>query len=123
MMIDDYNLHIGGVDKRVVFHLLDLSIVNSSIIYNTVAEKSLTQLDFRLSLVASPLEGHKRPADRRHVLPTRVLPVRLSKRLFPKPIRKETSSGNRPQCKVCSARRKKGPRLNFSVKSIKHHYA
>ena len=33
------------------------------ILYNTVAGKSLTQLDFSLSLVASLLEGYKRPVD------------------------------------------------------------
>ena len=87
VMIDDYNLHMGGVDKcdqlvlyyrysnrsrkwwkRVFFHLLDLAIVNTSILYNTVAEKSLTQLDFCLSIVASLLEVHKCLVDRRHVL-------------------------------------------------------
>ena len=139
--IDDYNLHMGGVDKsdqlvlyygyshrsrkwwkRIFFHLLDLSIVNASILYNTVAEKSLNQLDFRLSLVASLLEGHKRLVDRRHVAPTRVLPMRLSERAFPEPIRKETPSGGRPQCEVCRARRKKDLRHNFNVKSAKHHY-
>ena len=66
-----------------------------------MAEKSLTQLDFHLSLVASLLEGHKHPADRRHVAPIRVLPTRLSERAFPEPIRKETPSGGCPQCEVC----------------------
>ena len=33
------------------------------ILYNTVAGKSLTQLDFSLSLVASLLEGYKHPVD------------------------------------------------------------
>ena len=116
-MIDDYNLHMGGVDKsyqlvlyygyshrsqkwwkRVFFHLLDLAIVNASILYNTVAEKSLTQLDFHLSLVASLLEGNKHLVDRRHVAPTGVLAMRLSDHAFPEPIRKETPSGGRPQC-------------------------
>ena len=69
-MIDDYNLRMGGVDKsvqlvlyygyfhrsrkwwkRVFFHLLDLSIVNASILYNTLAKKSLTQLDVCRSLI------------------------------------------------------------------------
>ena len=138
VMIDDYNLHMGGVDKsdqlvlyygyshrsqkwwkRVFFHLLDLAIVNASILYNTVAEKSLTQLDFRLSIVASLLEGHKRLVDRRHVAPTRVLPMRLSERAFPEPIRKETPSGGRPQCEVCRARRKKRSQTQFQCKICK----
>ena len=125
-MINDYNLHKGGADKsdqlvlyygyshrswklwtRVFFHLLDLSIVNASILYNTVAEKSPTQLDFRLSLVASLLEGHKCPTDRRHVASTRVLPMRLSDQAFPEPIREETLSGGHPPFEVCWARRKK----------------
>ena len=51
-------------------------------------EKTLTQLDFRLSLVASLLEGHKRLVDRRHVAPTKVLPMRLSEKTFPEPVRR-----------------------------------
>ena len=73
----------------------------ASCIINTMAEKSLTQLDFHFSLVASLLEGHKHPADRRHVAPIRVLPMRLSEQAFPEPIRKETPSGGCPQCEVC----------------------
>ena len=120
VMINDYNLPMGGVDKsdqlvlyyryshrsrkwlkRVFCHLLYLAIVNASILYNSVAEKSLTQLDFCLSLVASLLEGHKRLVDRRHVEPTRVLPMRPSKRAFSEPIRKETPSRGHPQCEFC----------------------
>ena len=66
-----------------------------------MAEKSLTQLDFCLSLVASLLEGHKCPTDRRHVATTRVLPMRLSNQAFPEPIREETPSGGHPPCEVC----------------------
>ena len=105
-----------------MFHLLHLAIVNASILYNTVSEKTLTQLDFHLSLVASLLEGHKHLVDRRHVAPTRVVPMRLSEKTLTEPVRKETPSGGRPQCEVCQAKRKKDPRHNFSVKSAKHHY-
>ena len=56
-IIDDYNQHMGGVDqsdqlvmyygyahrqtkwwKRVLFHLVDLSLVNASILYNSVRQ-------------------------------------------------------------------------------------
>ena len=58
--IEDYNTHMGGVNKcdqlllyyiyahrsckwwkKVFFHLLDVSIVNANILYNIVAEKPL----------------------------------------------------------------------------------
>ena len=102
--------------KRVFFHLLHLAIVNASILYNTVSEKTLTQLDFRLSLVASLLEGHKHLVDRRHVAPTRVVPMRLGEKTLTEPVRKETSSGGRPQCE---ARRKKRSKTQFQCKICK----
>ena len=44
--------------KRVFFHLFDLSIVNANILlYNSVARKPMTQLDFRLALILALLEG------------------------------------------------------------------
>ena len=80
-VIDDYNQHMGGVDqsdqlvmyygyahrqtkwwKRVLFHLVDLSLVNASILYNSVNEKKLTQMEFRIEVAKGLLKGYtKRP--------------------------------------------------------------
>ena len=71
--------------------MLDLAIVNANILYNQVSSRPLNQLDFRIQIAAALLEGHTSPLDRRHVAPTRELPLRLSERAFPEPIPKETS--------------------------------
>ena len=137
-VIEDYNTHMGGVDKcdqlvlyygyahrsrkwwkKVFFHLLDVSIVNANILYNMIAEKPLPQLDFRLSLVAGLLDGHKRPVDRRHIAPTTILPMRLSECGFPEPIPKDTPYGGRPQCEVCKAKEKKDHKHSTNVTFVK----
>ena len=71
--------------KRCFFHLLDLSLVNSHILYKAVTSSRITQLDFRLSVAKSLLEGLERPRQRHHE-PSPQLPVRLTERAFPEPI-------------------------------------
>ena len=85
--------------KRCFFHLLDLSLVNSHILYKAVTSSRITQLDFRLSVAKSLLEGLERPRQRHHE-PSPQLPVRLTERAFPEPI----PGGKRADCKVCSVR-------------------
>ena len=136
IMIHSYNQHMGGVDKsdqlilyygfphrsikwwkRVFFHLLDLSVVNASILYNIASPKPLSQLEFRLALVAGLLKNH-RPAhiDRRHLVPTSQLPLRLTERAFPEPIPTDTPYGGRPQCEVCRAKKIKRSQTQYRCK-------
>ena len=39
--------------KRVFFHMLDLALVNSSILYKAVTSSKITQLQFRLAVAKS----------------------------------------------------------------------
>ena len=124
VMVDSYNQYMGGVDKadqlilyygfphhstkwwkRVFFHMIDLAIVNANILYNQVSPKPLNQLDFRIEIASGLLHGHiSPPLDRRHIAPTRELPLRLTERPFPEPVPKETPYGGRPQCEVCRSK-------------------
>ena len=85
--------------NRCFFHLLDLSLVNSHILYKAATSSRMTQLDFRLSIAKSLLEGLECPCQHHHE-PSPQLPVRLTERAFPEPI----PGGKRADCKVCSVR-------------------
>ena len=71
--------------KRVFFHLLDVTLVNSHILYKVATQKKMTQLDFRLSVAKSLTEGLERPHHRHHP-PAPQLPLRLTERAFPEPL-------------------------------------
>ena len=124
-VVEDYNQNMGGVDKsdqfvlyygfahrtrkwyrRVFFHMLDLSIVNAYILYMKIStsERKMTQLDFRISVARSLMDGHVRTP-----LHTRKpeLPLRLTERPFIEPIPKTTEHGGRPNCHVCSKKKRK----------------
>ena len=95
-MIDEYNKHMGGVDlsdqlvlyygyshrqikwwKRVFFHLIDLALVNSNIMYNSVNKQQLTQMEFRIAVAKGLLEGHtQQQAQHCNIAPQ--LPTRLT---------------------------------------------
>ena len=86
--------------KRVFFHLLDLALVNSYILYKAVTKsKKIKQLQFRVSVAKSLTEGLERPHHRHHP-PELDLPIWLTERAFPEPI----PDGKRADCKVCSVR-------------------
>ena len=86
--------------KRVFFHLLDVALVNSYILYKTAnASSKMTQLNFRLSVAKSLVEGLQHPHHRHHP-PAPELPIRLTERAFPEPI----PGAKRADCKVCSVR-------------------
>ena len=82
------------------FHLLDVALVNSHILYKEAYSSNITQLDSCLAVAKSLLEGLTRPSHRRHQSAPE-LPLRLTKRAFPEPV----PGGKRPDCKVCSNRR------------------
>ena len=105
IMIINYNLRKWW--KRVFYHLLDLSIVNANILYNELSGTPINQLDFRVSIISSLLEGHTLNLPQRHYAPTRELPTRLSERPFPIKIVADTPHGGRPQCEVCRSRGKR----------------
>ena len=69
--------------KRVMFHLLDLSLVNANILYNSVSTKPLTHMEFRLAVATSLLEGHTPTTHHHFAAPSRDLPLRLTERPFP----------------------------------------
>ena len=71
--------------KRVFFHLLDLTLVNSHILYKAATSSRMTQLGFRLSVAKSLIEGLERPSHRHHAAAPE-LPLCLTERAFPKPI-------------------------------------
>ena len=86
--------------KRVFFHLLDVALVNSYVLYKaTTGSNKMTQLKFRLSVAKSLIEGLQRPRHRHHS-PAPELPLRLTERAFPEPI----PGAKRADCKVCSVR-------------------
>ena len=74
---------LGQRDGReVFFHLIDVSMTNAMVLYNRSSTKKLLQLDFRLSVISSLLEGHTPREDKRHYNPQRQLPLRLTARPF-----------------------------------------
>ncbi|KAL5515954.1 hypothetical protein EMCRGX_G001206 [Ephydatia muelleri] len=114
-VVHEYNQHMGGVDqsdqllmyygyshrqvkwwKRVFFHLLDLSIVNASVLYNIVNTKQLTQLEFRVEVANGLLEGYTRRQPR-HFTVSQELPLRLTERPFPEKVDTDTPHGGRPR--------------------------
>ena len=135
VMIHSYNQNMGGIDKfdqlilyygfphrsikwwKCVFlHLLDLSVVNASILYNIASPKPLSQLEFRLAVVAGLLKDHPAHMDKRHLVPASQLPLRLTERAFPEPIPTDTPYGGRPQCEVCHARKVKRSQTQYRCK-------
>ena len=136
-VVHEYNQHMGGVDqidqllmyygyshrqvkwwKRVFFHLLGLSIVNASVLYNIVNTKQLTQLEFRVEVANGLLEGYTRRQPR-HFTVSQELPLRLTERPFPEKVDTDTPHGGRPRCEVCRARGKKRSQTKYRCKVCK----
>ena len=129
VMVDRYNTYMGGVDKsdqllsyygfchrtvkwwkRAAFHLIDLSIVNSYILYKLSLQSKphLSHKDFRITLAKELLLKHcdENPKPNRRSLPP---PARLAERHFPE--RNEISSAGKPtqlNCSVCSFKKGNG---------------
>ena len=121
LIIKDYNQYMGGVDKsdqlvvyyglrrsskkwwkRVFLHLMELTMVNTYILYcyNTPKKERITHLKFRLDVAKALLEAvHPVPALRYQPPPDAAnVVLRLTGCHFPEP------AGGRPDCKVCSDR-------------------
>ncbi|KAG5863717.1 hypothetical protein JTB14_034448 [Gonioctena quinquepunctata] len=77
--IVDYNQNIGGVDKtdmllsttetvrkcikwykKVFFHLLDLAVLNSHVVYKMKTGENIALLDFQRQLVKSIIDKHRK---------------------------------------------------------------
>ena len=86
--------------KRVFFHLLDLALVNTHILY-LMSGNRLTQLEFRQEVAKGLLEGFQR--QRAHTTPRAPdTPLRLTET---RPFLEPTPLGTRPDCRVCSDRK------------------
>lgn len=126
----DYNKNMGGVDqsdmllsstesvrktvkwyKKIFFHLLDLSVLNSHIVYKIKTGKNINLLDFQRELVKALIAKYKtvqprsstRRAEHGHS------PLRLIERHFPKMYARNPES-NRitlKRCVVCSKHMKR----------------
>lgn len=90
--------------KRVLYHLLDLSLANANILYNRASQKPMNHMDFRLSVAKALLEGHVATYQQRNSSTSSDLPLRLNSRCFLEQIPKETQYGGLHQCVVCRSR-------------------
>ena len=128
LMIDRYNMYMGGVDKadqllayygfahrtvkwwrRAFFHLLDNAIVNAYILYriSTQAGRKLDHKHFRIELAKQLLGSTPSPAP--HHFSALHPQARLTERHFPEKI-PPCSSGraSQPVCVVCSNKKGRG---------------
>ncbi len=121
--IDNYNKFMGGTDlanqivqyyahkhrslkwwKRVFFSLLNISVLNATVIFNSIAtNKHLSNLDFRLQVIDGLLTGWERNTMLRCTRPNaNEFPIRLIEKMhYPG----KNPSGRKRDCIVCSNRR------------------
>ena len=120
--VDDYNHCMNGVDRsdqllvsypfvrktrkwwrKLFFYLLEVSVVNSFILYREVTKKKMTHLDFRRSVVESLAMEYLEQHESRRTSVGRPLsrpcPVRLNRKLH-----LLEQGENRRDCVVCSDR-------------------
>ena len=121
--VHDYNNSMNGVDRsdqysvsypfvrktrkwwrKLFFYLLEVSVVNSYIIYREVTQKKITHLQFRRSIVESLAVEYLQQQESRRISVGRPLsqplPIRLDKKLH---LLEQRES--RKECVVCSDRR------------------
>ena len=135
--VDKYNKYMGGVDqsdqlvlyyryshwqvkwwRRVLFHLLDLCLVNAQILYNTVHGNKLTQIDFRIAVAKALLNGYSKHQPK-HFTVQQQLPLRLTECPFIERVPADTPYGGRPQCEVCRASGEKRSQTQYRCKVCK----
>ncbi len=89
--------------QKLFFHLLDVSVFNSYLLYKMKTRKKLQFIDFRLQLTRAILQIYStpKPTAGRHVLGSN--PTRLTARYFPSLVPQTTERTN-PQkiCVVCA---------------------
>lgn len=126
--VADYNIKMGSVDqvdmvlstinscrkclkwyKKYFFHLLDISIYNSYVLYQCVAGKKLKYKDFYLLLVKQILQ--KYPQNRKQAgggkRSIENLPFRLTERHFPSKTLNAEGKSTRRKCVVCSRQKRR----------------
>ncbi|XP_042178527.1 piggyBac transposable element-derived protein 4-like [Oncorhynchus tshawytscha] len=98
--------------RRYFFHLIDIAVLNGSIVHRQLTGKVITYQKYRENLMRELLEEHHTP--RRPStggLPAVDNPLRLTARHFPCKVPQTASQGSRTRrhCKVClsGARRSK----------------
>lgn len=130
LCIIDYNYNMGGVDqtdmlissieaarksmkwyKKLFFHFLDLTIVNSHALYKDVTKKNVSIADFQLAVCRQIIEKFG-TRDAPATLPRHRIgehPLRLLGRHFIRKIPKPTGGLRQPvrRCNVCSRRNKR----------------
>lgn len=128
--IVDYNQNMGGVDKsdmllsttetvrksikwykKVFFHLLDISVLNSHCLFKVKTGSGINLLDFQRQLIKEIIEKYKqvqpRPSSSRPM--TGHSPLRLIERHFPSmyPRLPGTNKSVSKRCVVCAASKKR----------------
>ncbi|KAL5514923.1 hypothetical protein EMCRGX_G000007 [Ephydatia muelleri] len=78
-------------------------LINASILYNSVNEKKLTQMEFRIEVAKGLLKGYTKHQPK-HFTVSQDLPLRLTERPFPERIPSDCPYGGRLLCEVCRVR-------------------
>jgi hypothetical protein len=121
--IIEYNNKMGAIDKadmqvsfvgcarkslkwykKVFFHLIDLSLYNSYVMFQVKTGEKPSFSDFRLKIVTQIIEQYAKKPSTMPRPPTIDNPIWLTQRHFPSPIPQTAAQGTRTQrrCHVCS---------------------
>lgn len=91
--------------KKVFFHLLDLSILNSCSLYKTKTKEKINLADFHLKLTTELLGKFHQPRVRRKTTSVES-PLRLTERHFPRKVPASEKKKNAARkCVVCSKKK------------------
>lgn len=95
-------------DKRLFFHLLDLSVWNSYCLYKFKTKKILPMSEFHLALIAELLQTYPRSMETVSFVTSESL-LRLTERHFPTLHKSDKANRKNPmrRCAVCSKRDKR----------------
>lgn len=96
--------------KKVYFHLIDLSLLNSYSVYSTINGKKIPLAQFQLDLIKQIVEKYKTVQTSKRGRPTSTTtgPLRLVSRHFPSDVPPTTSGKfGRRKCVVCKINKKR----------------
>lgn len=96
--------------KKVYFHLIDLSLLNSYSVYSTITGKKIPLAQFQLDLIKQIVEKYKTVHTSKRGRPTSTTtgPLRLVSRHFPSDVPSTTSGKfGRRKCVVCKINKKR----------------